>query len=234
MFTKSAQFYDAIYSYKDYRGEVERIISLIAQHKTSKGDRLLDAACGTGGHLQFLRKHYSVEGFDLDADLLEIAHRRMPDVLLHLTDMTQMSLGKEYDIITCLFSSIGYVETFDRMRLAAANFRRHLVRGGVLLVEPWFRPDQWHTGTLHARFVDEPDLKISRMSISRSEGQVSITRFHYMVGTLNEIVTFTEDHRLGLFTDAQYRAAFEEAGFRVLYDAEGLTGRGLYIGEVVE
>ncbi len=41
---------------------------------------------------------------------------------------------------------------------------------------------------------------------------------------------FTEQHDLGLFDDDQYRAAFEAAGLETYFDAEGLDGRGLYIG----
>lgn len=234
MFTNSADFYDVIYSFKDYKGEAAQLHEIIQRHKRSHGTRLLDAACGTGQHLQYLKGHYTVEGFDLDEELLAIAHDRLPDVLFHVADMVDFNFGKEYDVITCLFSAIGYVETEARLRQAAAAFRRHLVRGGVLVIEGWFSPDEYHPNTVHARFVDEDALKIVRMSISRVEGNVSVLDFHYMIGTPVEIVTFTESHRLGLFTDAQYIAALEAAGFRVTHDPAGIAGRSLFIGEVVD
>jgi hypothetical protein len=54
--------------------------------------------------------------------------------------------------------------------------------------------------------------------------------FHYLVGTPAGIEHFTERHEMGLFTDEQHRAAFTAAGLDVAYDAEGLMGRGVYIG----
>lgn len=234
MFTNSAAFYDLIYSGKDYRGESAHIHELIQRYKRTVGNRLLDAACGTGLHLQHLQLHYAVEGFDLDEELLAYAHERLPDVLFHHADMTAFDFGKQYDAITCLFSAIGYVETDERLRQTAAAFRKHLVKGGVLLVEPWFTPDGFFPDTLHVRFVDEPDVKLARMNISRVEGRVSLLNFHYMVGTPQAITTFEEVHRLGLFTVAEYRAALESAGFKVTHDPRGLDGRGLFIGEVVD
>jgi len=65
---------------------------------------------------------------------------------------------------------------------------------------------------------------------TRSKGTVAILDFRYLVGTPAGIEYFTKHHELGLFTDEEYRAAFAEAGLEVRHDAEGLIGRGLYIG----
>ncbi len=234
MFTKSAEFYDLIYSFKDYDSEAAHLHNIVQRHKRNSGNRLLDAACGTGQHLRYLQKHYAVEGFDLDEELLAIAHERLPNVLFHQADMTNFNLGKEYDVITCLFSAIGYVETEDRLRQTAKAFRKHLVKGGMLVVEGWFTPDEFQPDGIRALFIDEPNVKIARMNIGKVEGTVSFLDFHYTVGTPKEIVTFTETHRLGLFTHEQSRAAFESAGFKVIHDPKGFSGRSLFIGEVVD
>lgn len=230
MFTKSAAFYDAIYQWKDYPAETKRVVGYVRQYKRSGGSALLDAACGTGQHLQYLQEQFQVEGFDLDPNLLGIARQRLPDVPLHSADMIDFDLGKQYDVITCLFSAIGYVKTEDKLNRALARMAQHLTPGGVALIEPWFAPEQFITGRVHASFADHPDLKIARINVSRVEDGVSFLDFHYLVGTPEGIEHFTESHELGLFTDAQYRAAFTAAGLEVQHDPEGLDGRGIYIG----
>jgi hypothetical protein len=68
------------------------------------------------------------------------------------------------------------------------------------------------------------------MSFSELDGTLSFFDFHYMVGTPEGINYFTERHELGLFTNEEYLEAFRLAGLEVLYDADGIYGRGLYIG----
>ncbi len=230
MFTKSAAFYDAIYSWKDYPTETDVLVGFVRHYKRSGGDTLLDVACGTGQHLQHLRDAYQVEGLDLDPELLKIAHERLPDVPLHHANMIDFDLGKTFDVVTCLFSSIGYVKTDVHLDQALHTIARHLKPGGVAIVEPWFAPDQFTEGHVAALFVNEPELKIARMNVSRIEEGVSILDFHYMVATPDGIEHFNEQHELGLFTDAQYRTAFAYAELETHYDAEGVDGRGVYIG----
>jgi ubiquinone/menaquinone biosynthesis C-methylase UbiE len=230
MFAKSAAFYDAIYSFKDYAAEARRIDELIRQYKRSPGDTLLDVACGTALHTQHLAAKYTVEGLDLDLGMLAVARRRCPDVTFYQGDMVDFSLGKSYDVVICLFSSIGYVKTLDRLNAAVANLARHLKPGGVLIVEPWFTPEVFIGGTTHARFIDERDLKLARMNVSRVEGTISILDFHYLVATPAGVEHFTEHHELGLFTTSQYMAAFFAAGLETHHDREGFLDRGIYIG----
>lgn len=230
MFTKSAAFYDAIYAFKDYEGEANRLHDLIQQHKQSDSAALLDVACGTGRHLTHLCTLYAAEGLDLDPALLAIARQRLPDLAFHEGDMVTFDLGRQFDAITCLFSAIGYVRPLAQMQAAVGNMACHLRPGGVLIVEPWFTPATWHPGTVHATFVNQPDLKIARMNISGVRDNLAIVDFHYLIGTPDGIEYFAEHHELALYTHEEYRAAFGAAGLRVVHDAEGLTGRGLYIG----
>jgi ubiquinone/menaquinone biosynthesis C-methylase UbiE len=204
--------------------------ALIAQHRRSTGDVLLDVACGTGRHLEFLREHYAVMGLDLEPGLLDLARQRCPGVEFYQADMLDFDLGELFDVITCLFSAIGYVKTVERLGQAVSTMARHLKPGGLLVIEPWFSPEAWHSGTVHATFVDQPDLKIARMSISEQGDGFSRNVFHYMVAVPQGVSYFTEVHELGLFTPDDYRTAFEASGLEVIYDAHGLTGRGLYMG----
>ncbi|HKX25466.1 MAG TPA: class I SAM-dependent methyltransferase, partial [Actinomycetota bacterium] len=166
MFWKSQRFYDAVYAWKDYRSEVDRLDRIIRERHSS-ARTLLDVACGTGKHLELLRHRYRVEGLDLDPEMLAIGRQRLgPDVPLHEGDMVGFDLGRQFDVVTCLFSSIAYARTADRLGAAIGSMTRHVAPHGLLIVEPFFSPGEWEPGHLDSTLVDEPDLKVVRMSLS--------------------------------------------------------------------
>jgi ubiquinone/menaquinone biosynthesis C-methylase UbiE len=230
MFDKTAEYYDAIYSFKDYQQEAEKLHNLIQQHKLSPGKSLLDVACGTGQHIAHLAAHYSTTGLDLDAEILALAEKRNPDIPFYQGDMIGFSLDQRFDVVTCLFSSVGYMKTIPRMTEAIANLARHAVPGGLLIIEPWLTPEVWMEGNVHALFVDKPELKIARMNITETRDGLSVFDMHYLIATRDGVEYFVEQHALGLFTLEEYETAFEAAGLKPIFIEEGLTGRGLYLG----
>jgi SAM-dependent methyltransferase len=232
LFSRSARLYDAIYaSVRDYPREAAELDRLI-QARRPGARTLLDVACGTGAHLEHLAERYEIEGVDLDREMLAVARERLPQASFHEADMVDFDLDRRFDAVVCMFSSIGYVKTEERLRSAIASLARHLEPRGVLVVEPWVAPDVWENGHVAGLFVDEPDLKIARMNVGARKGDISIVDFHYLVATRAGVEHFTELHELGLFTVAQYLDAFRGAGLDVEHDPEGPMGRGLYVATV--
>lgn len=230
MFTKSAEWYDAVYAWKDYQREAERLHALIQQYARRPASTLLDVACGTGQHLPHLKAHYTVEGLDLDEQMLALARQRHPDVVFHRADMVEFELGRQFDVVVCLFSSIAYTKSFSRLEQALRSMARHVRPGGLVIVEPFIRPDRFERGHVAAIFVDQPGLKIARINVGTVEDRVAVLHFHYLVGTPEGVEHFTERHEVALFSHEEYLAAFRAAELDPVYDGEGLMGRGLYIG----
>lgn len=230
MYAEMAQYYDRIYSFKDYAVETEKVIGWIDAHQLSKGKRLLDVACGTGRHLEHLSKMFDAEGLDISPELLELTQERNPGVTTHCADMRTFDLASSYDAITCLFSSIGYMPTIKDLESAVANMARHLAPGGVLIIEPWLTPDVWKPGSVHGMFIDDPDLKIARMNTSVTKDRLSIFDLHHLVGTPEKTFHFVEHHEMGLYTVDEMTASLESAGLVASYEREGLMGRGMHIG----
>jgi ubiquinone/menaquinone biosynthesis C-methylase UbiE len=230
VYSKLAKIYDALYGFKNYEAEAARLHQIIAEKKTSPGNALLDVACGTGSHLGFLRKHYAVEGVDYTPEMLEVARSRLPESAFHQGDMRTFDLGRRFDVVTCLFSSIGYMKTVRDLRAAVVNMARHLNPGGVLIIEPWLTEETWTARGIHNWSIDGQDAKIARMDIPSKKGRKSIIRQHIMIGTPEGVRYFRQTHELFMFTNAEYIEAFDAAGLDITYDEKGLMNRGLFIG----
>jgi SAM-dependent methyltransferase len=230
MFSESADLYDKIYTkIKDYSKEAGEVAAWIKKLRPN-AKSVLDVACGTGEHDRFLSDEYQVDGIDLNAEFIQIARAKNPHGQYHVGDMVDFNLGKRYDVLLCLFSSIGYVQTIGNLQKTIATFERHLNDDGIMLVEPWFTPDAWNPGVLHMTTVEEDQFKVCRMNIAEARSErLSFFKFHYLIGTSQGVRHFTEDHTLGLFTVTEMKAAFTANGLGVEYENHGISGRGLYV-----
>ena len=231
MFTQSAHLYDLIYTQlKDYAAEADAIARLVRErHPTARA--LLDVACGTGEHaLHLATGHgFAVDGVDLDPGLVAIAARKNPRGRYEQGEMSRLELGRRYDVITCLFSAIGYVRTIENLARTAERFRAHLADDGIVLVEPWFPPGVLEHGRITSRVYEADGTTVARMTHCEVIDDRSRLHFDYLVGTRDGITHLRETHECGLFTDEQTRGCFERAGFTVERDDAWIGGRGLYI-----
>jgi hypothetical protein len=137
--------------------------------------------------------------------------------------------------------SPGFVEIYDDIYTRMKDYGKEADQ-----VREWIRRAHPRAKTLldvacgtaeHARYlkssyeIDEPDLKVCRMSATETRGGHSYLEFSFLVGTPKGTSFFKEEHLLGLFTVEQTRQAFEACGLKVRFDEKGLFGRGLFIGE---
>jgi SAM-dependent methyltransferase len=216
---------------KDYVREAAAVAERIRRRRPD-ARTLLDVACGSGLHLAaFTESGWDIEGTDLSEAMLAAARIRLPAVPLHLADMRTFRLDRPFDAVVCLFSAIGYMTTLDDLGAAVANMRDHLVPGGVLVVEPWFEPAAWHVGAVfsEAAKAEAGDLAVARVSRSWREGGESVIEMLYSVANPERTSSFTETHRMGLFTVEQQLAVYRAAGLAVEHESPGLTGRGLIV-----
>jgi predicted TPR repeat methyltransferase len=234
-YDEAAGWYDRLYGQRrDYEADA-RVIHDIVSSRAPHARRLLDLACGTGGHLVHLHHAYDCTGLDLSAELIEVAASKLPDeVALHVADMTAFDLGERFDVITCLWSSIGYVATLPRLQDVATRMARHLTDGGIVVVEPWFRAESFDEQGTVSIVVSDDELPALSVTTTSRRGSVTDLRRVYVAATPDRVRTVEEHHVLGLFTRAEYLEAFEQAGFTAGWREDGLSDRGLIVAQLTE
>jgi SAM-dependent methyltransferase len=164
--------------------------------------------------------------------MLAVARTRLPGIPLHEGDMRTLDLGKTFDAVTCLFSSIGYMTDPAQMRAAIARLAVHVAPGGVLIVDGWVRPDRW----LDNFRPDSPDVAsddevtVVRLSSSRRDGSITELEMHHLVQTDAGIEYFMEPHRLRLTETGEYVSAVTDAGLQARVVPDYMPNRDRIVG----
>jgi SAM-dependent methyltransferase len=232
MFRSTAHLYDLIYgaSGKDYAAEATELDALVQTRKPGAGS-LLDVACGTGAHLAHLMGAYEAAGVDRDPGMLAEARKRLPkDVPLVEADMRTFSLGRRFDAVVCLFSSIGYMASTDDLRAAIRNMADHLHPGGVLILDGWVRPDAWRpSGSVHVDVAEGDGLTVVRVVRSEHSGRTTHLEMHHLVASPDSVEHLVDHHDLTLFEPADYEEALTAAGLAFEVGPGPIPDRDRYI-----
>jgi SAM-dependent methyltransferase len=214
VYERFADVYDAMNrgAGKDYVGEAAAVTEVVLARRPG-ATSLLDVACGTGEHLSHLRARFDVEGLELSERMAAIARAKLgPEIPIHAGDMRSFALGRTFDAVSCMFSSIGYARDELQLGRALSAMAHHLAPGGVLVVDAWLLPEQWHDGHRQAHAVNEEDLALARLDTSHRMGRTSILDFHFALATDKGVDRFNERHELTMHTAEEYEAAFTAAG----------------------
>lgn len=135
-YTKLAKYYDQIYHYVDYKKQTEFFVKLIKEFNESKNNKILDVACGTGLHADFLQKRgFAVKGFDISKEMLGEAKKKNSKVRFIQGDMKKLKLNEKFGVIICFFNSILYNKNKEEMKKTLINFHNHLEKGGILIFD---------------------------------------------------------------------------------------------------
>jgi ubiquinone/menaquinone biosynthesis C-methylase UbiE len=229
---KLAKYYDRVYSFRDYLDEAVRVQNLIIKYLESGGNSLLDVACGTGLHLKYLKDDFSCTGVDISRSMLRIARKNAKGVTFKEADMKTLRLGKQFDVIVCLLSSIGYVKTTARLEKTIRNFSKHLKKGGLALIEPSYAKSAYVSGKPRITTYDGKDAKIARINYTNFRQATAVLNMHILIAERGKDAKyFVDRHELGLFGIKSTLRIMKAAGLKSKYLKNGLMpGRELFVG----
>jgi len=154
------------------------------------------------------------QGVEPSEGMIEAAGRLHPGLHIQPGDMRSFDLGRTFDAVVCLWGTIGYMTTKADLDAAVTNMASHVRPGGALVVEGWFTPEQWPSGRMATHVTSEDGIGVGRLvaSTASRDGRLSEMHMSYLVLERGSVSQFHEVHTQGLFTDAEYSAAFSQAG----------------------
>jgi SAM-dependent methyltransferase len=223
-FEKYAEYYDLLYSDKDYEGECDYLESIFKKYSKKPVKTLCDAGCGSGRYaIPLAKRGYQVTGVDLSADMIKSANKTRkgnnPEYLV--SDIRKLKLNKKFDAVISMFAVIGYITDNKDLKKTLQNIGEHLETGGLFVFDVWnglavirHLPEQ------RIKEAENDKLKNIRFASPQLRASDHGCEVNYKVlitdkksKTLDEI---NEKHIMRFYFPQELRYYLEEAGFDVL------------------
>ena len=133
-------FYEHAFTEERVKKEID---FLVQELELDKSMRILDLACGHGRHANRLAElGYNVTGVDINKGFLEIAKKDAKDKKLTVEfirkDMRELAFKEEFDRVLLLFTSFGYFEDEDNIKVLK-NIANALKPGGLFCFDTFNR-----------------------------------------------------------------------------------------------
>lgn len=226
-FDKWAEYYDIYYADKNYKIEVDFLLSLASKYGQGNPKSILDIGCGTGGHLIFLcKKGIKVKGFDLSEKMIKLAKQKIAkagfgaNAKVDVGNAVSYRCRKKYDLVISMFSVMGYLTSNEEFLAGLKTARVHLNERGLFIFDVWFGP---------AVLNNLPETRIQEFTIKGLKTfrlvRPKLDVLHQVVIIDYDILTFDgkmlakkvrERHRMRYFFAQELKFILENAGFCLL------------------
>jgi len=199
------------------------------------GGRVLDAPCGNGRHsVELARRGYRATGIDISGEFLAAADRAAKDAgvdfEMRIGDMRRLDTASlraagPFDAAFCFGNSFGYLD-----REGAAEFLSAIAAcvkaGGVFAMETGCAAESLLPAFTKSRWIRAGDIVMlsdARYALEESRLDVDYT---FLQGAQVE----TRPASSYVFTVAELRHLFSQAGFRVTALLGGAAGESFVLG----
>jgi SAM-dependent methyltransferase len=229
-FKNYSEYYDLLYSDKDYKKEVEYIINKIKKNRYSTSN-ILELGCGSGSHAEFFcDKGYLVTGIERSEEMLEVAtSKNIKNFNFVLNDIKSFELNKKFDVAISLFHVISYLTDNKDLISCFSHVNKHLNDDGIFIFDLWYSP---------AVYFQKPTTKIKRMhnqsiSVRRIAESEMLTlqnivnvKFEILINNLNYEKTeiLQEIHPMRHFSYPEMDLLAKHTGFEIIEVEEFLSG----------
>ena len=135
-----AKIYDELINEDiNYDEMVDRIIEICNSYNVELND-YLDIACGTGNVTIRVAKYFkNIYGVDLSEDMLREAFDKFKEARIKgkiiCQDMTELSLNKEFDLITSVLDSTNYITNLNDLQNYFNGVYTHLKLNGLFIFD---------------------------------------------------------------------------------------------------
>lgn len=240
VFDHYAEYYDLLYSAKDYKAEVDYVCSLIEKF-SGQAKSMLDLGCGTGSHgFEFLHRGFEVTGIDQSPGMIALANAKrarlgVKNISFAQGDVRSVSLGRHFDVVVSLFHVMNYLTETSDMVTGFTNAVNHVRPGGLFIFDSWYGPavlsDLPKVGV---RRFENDQIKVTRLAepiLYPNRNAVDVNYEIIVQQKVNGDIAFiNEKHPVRYFFQPEIAGLLETLEVEILKVEEWLTGKAPGLG----
>lgn len=235
VFGSYSNYYDLIYSDKDYRGETDYIISIMRKYAPNSHS-ILDLGCGTGTHAELLAERgYKVCGVDMSPEMLKRASAKVSDWnRMNLSfvnhDIRNLRLNETFDVVVALFHVMSYQTSNIDIASALETAKKHLKPNGVFIFDCWYGPAVLTKAPeVRVKRLEDDLISVFRVAEPTLHPEKNVVDVNYCVYVKSkkglEYNEYHETHRMRYFFRPEIELFCATAGFEVVDSFEWMTDK---------
>jgi SAM-dependent methyltransferase len=208
-------YYKLLYGHRDQDDAQAWVRMILDRLKLKAGSEVLDMACGRGRHARwFIEAGCRVTGIDISPESIADARKAVPGGAFVVHDIREPFATERYDLVVCLFTSLGYFETPGDDQRAMAAAASALRPGG------WFVLDFMNSAKVVRDLVAEECVQAEgvRFTITRCMEQGQIVK---RIAADDRGETHRFEERVTALMPAQLEALIGAAGLVVMDRTDG-------------
>lgn len=221
-----AKIYDELINEDiNYDEMVERILEICNLYNVELND-YLDIACGTGNVTIRIAKYFkNIYGVDLSEDMLREAFDKFKEVRIKgkiiCQDMTELSLNKEFDLITSVLDSTNYITDLNDLQNYFNGVYNHLKSNGLFIfdVNSYYKLSEILGNNIYT--YSEEEVFYTWENVFEDSLLSMFLTFFVKKGNLYE--RFEEEHLERAYTEKELEQELKKANLEVIAKFDGYT-----------
>lgn len=221
-----AKIYDELINEDiNYDEMVARILEICNSYNVELND-YLDIACGTGNVTIRIAKYFkNIYGVDLSEDMLREAFDKFKEARIKgkiiCQDMTELSLNKEFDLITSVLDSTNYITDLNDLQNYFNRVYTHLKSNGLFIfdVNSYYKLSEILGNNIYT--YSEEEVFYTWENVFEDSLLSMFLTFFVKKGDLYE--RFEEEHLERAYTEKELEQELKKANLEVIAKFDGYT-----------
>jgi len=221
-FQTYSDYYDLLYSKKNYEKEVSYVKKLIDKN-CFNSKLMLELGSGTGNHAVYFSKlNYEIYGIDLSKTMVDISvSKNIPNTKFKVSDISNFQFSVKFDVCISLFHVMSYLTDLDKLSKVFDNVYSSLKPGGIFIFDCWNKPAvKIDPPSIRKTFFENEILKIERTAFPENDFNNSITKILFELNIFDKVKNINyrekEMHKMRFFSEDEVRNISNNSNFQFI------------------